>query len=246
MGNISMADFIHNGYFYCSGVVALAEIQLPSLAGLDIRGTIHFYNYSNAFDMNTRLKTYQVIKQIHLYSTLVTLAFLLMYIITSYMMIYHDQFKMEETEHPAVVIPTSGEEINSQYWESLISKHKIDGRLVRDNVNSDGELVRIYSGAKKESKITYYKDRKEIKIQTSSMNMSGSIIGLHRLRGYGGPFIYNFYAVMLDIVGISLILFAVTGVILWLKLLKFNKMAWVILIFGFLYVGAVITYLCLN
>jgi hypothetical protein len=51
---------------------------------------------------------------------------------------------------------------------------------------------------------------------------------------------------MLDVVGISLMLFAITGVILWLKLLKFNKLAWGIFIFGFVYVSAVILYLLFN
>ena len=195
--------------------------------------------------MKTNHGLYHIVKQIHLYSSLLTVALLLMYIITSYMMIYHDWFKVENKNESLSSIQIAAEEINDENWNSFLKKHQIKGRLTKEDFNDSGDLIRTYSRADGNSKVTIFKDKNEVEIKNTELNLSGSIIGLHRMRGYGGSLIYNFYAFMLDIVGISLILFAVTGIILWLKLLKHNKIAWAILIFGFAYVGTVITYLCL-
>lgn len=196
--------------------------------------------------MKSDRRFYLVIKQIHLYSSLLTVAFLIMYIATSYMMIYHDWFHVEKQNESTTSMLVTPEEINDEHWNAFVKKHQIDGRLIRENFNDSGDLIRTYSSADGNSKITLFKDKNEVEIQTTKLNLSGRIIGLHRMRGYGGSFVYNFYAVMLDIVGISLILFAITGVILWLKLLKFNKFAWGIFVIGFVYVSAVILYLLFN
>ena len=196
--------------------------------------------------MKKSQRLYLIIKQIHLYSSLLTVALLFMYIITSYMMIYHNWFKVEEEITSETSIIVTPDEINDENWPKFIKENNIRGRLGNERFNSDGDLIRDYYSTGEESRIKILKDRNQVEIVTTQFNLSGNIIGLHRLRGYGGPIIYNIYAFMLDIVGISLILFAITGVILWLKLLKFNRLAWAIFIFGFLYVGSVIIYLSSN
>ena len=112
-----------------------------------------------------------------------------------------------------------------------------------DNINENGDIIRTYASAKGNDKLILFNTKNMVEISSTTMNLAGKITGLHRMRGYGGSFIYNMYAFLLDITGISLILFAFTGVILWLNLLKYNKAAWIILIVGFVYVSAVIAYL---
>lgn len=186
---------------------------------------------------------YLTIRQIHLYSSLTTVALLLMYILTSYMMIYHDWFKVERNDERPISIEITQEEVSDEHWETFLKKHAIKGRLTRENFKENGDLVRTYSSAKGSSKITIFNNKNEVEIISTELNLSGKIIGLHRLRGYGGSLLYSLYAFLLDIVGISLILFAITGVILWMKLLDNNKIAWTILILGFIYVSAVVGYL---
>ena len=196
--------------------------------------------------MKTDKRFYSIIKQIHLYSTLLTVALLLMYIITSYMMIYHDWFKVERKSESTEITISSKEEVSDENWQAFLDQHKVRGRLVGERFDDSGNLIRNYASATDNAKITINNDGSRVKIETTKLNMSGSIIGLHRMRGYGGSLVYNIYAMMLDIVGVSLLLFATTGVILWLKLLKFNKVAWAIFIFGFIYIGSVIIYLNLH
>ncbi|MCB0634767.1 MAG: hypothetical protein KDD15_33780, partial [Lewinella sp.] len=45
------------------------------------------------------------------------------------------------------------------------------------------------------------------------------------------------YAFLLDILAISLIVFTITGIIMWFHLLKKDKWAWVIFVAGFVYFG---------
>ena len=195
--------------------------------------------------MSTNKRFYQITKQVHLYCSLATAALLLMYILTSYMMIYHDWFKVERSEHNPLVIEVTDEEIGEENWRRFLRTHRINGRLTRENFNKNGDLVRTYSSAKSNTVLTIFSDKKEVQIINTELNLPGKIIGLHRLRGFGGSYMYNIYAFLLDIVGISLILFAITGVILWMKLLRHDKIAWIMLLLGFVYVGTVIGYLML-
>ena len=196
--------------------------------------------------MKANQRFYIITRQIHLYASLITLVFLLMYVLTSYMFIYHDIFKVDiESESMAKVVVTPAE-LQDSNWENFLKMHNIRGRLIWENQKANGDLVKLYETAKSSCKITLFNDRNQVEIVSQKLNLSGKITELHRLRGYGGSFIYSLYAVLLDVVGISLILFAITGVILWLKLLKHNTIAWIILISGFIYVSAVIGYLMLG
>jgi len=188
---------------------------------------------------------YTITRKIHLYSALLTVALMLMYIVTSYMMIYHEWFKVERTTDSPQSIQVKPEEITDSNWSIFLKKNNIEGRLIKEDIAPSGEIIRNYSSASGNSKITISPEKNLVEISTTNLNRPGHIIGLHRMRGYGGPLVYNLYAFLLDIVGISLILFAVTGVILWLKLLKNNLIAWLMLVLGFLYVGAVVGYLVL-
>jgi len=188
-------------------------------------------------------KTYQIIRQIHLYSSLSIVALLLMYILSSYMMIYHDWFKVESKNETKIILDITAEDINEANWDSFLKTNGIKGRLVRERFEESGDIIRLYESAKGYAEITVFEKADQVEIRSGELNLSGKINEIHRLRGFGGPFLYNIYAILLDMVGIALILFVLTGVILWLKLLQHNKVAWTILILGFLYVSAVLGYL---
>ena len=188
-------------------------------------------------------KIYTIIRKIHLYSSLSIVALLIMYILSSYMMIYHDWFKVESKNESTVKFDIRPEEINENNWSSFLKIHNVKGRLVREKFEVSGDIIRLYESAKGYNEITIFKDVNQVEIRSGELNLSGKINELHRLSGFGGPLLYNIYAILLDVVGISLILFFLTGVILWLNILQHNKIAWIILILGFIYVGAVLGYL---
>lgn len=188
-------------------------------------------------------KSYAIIRAVHLYSSLSIVALLIMYILSSYMMIYHDWFKVEIKSETKIKLDIKPEDINEHNWSTFLRVNNIRGRLVRERFEDSGDIIRLYESAKGFDEITIFKNVDQVEIRSGELNLSGKINELHRLRGYGGPLLYNIYAVLLDVVGISLILFIVTGVILWLKILQHNRIAWIILLLGFIYLSAVLGYL---
>lgn len=191
--------------------------------------------------MSDKKKFYFWVKKVHLYASMVTIVMLLMYLLTSFMMIYHDTFKPDshKSTQSLSILP---EDISKDHWPNFMEKQHISGRKIKEYTTDAGDLVREYERVGQHQKIVLHQDN-QVDITTHIQNVNGLLIGFHRLRGYGGSWPYNVYAFLLDMVGLSLILFALTGVIMWLKLLKFNKWAWGILITGFVYVGAIVCYL---
>ena len=98
-----------------------------------------------------------------------------------------------------------------------------------------GDIVREYASAAGSTRVSLLSGKNQVEIVQTSKSSSDAIIGIHRQRGYGGPLQYSLYAFLLDLFGISLIVFTITGIIMWFKLLKNNKIAWFIFISGFIY-----------
>jgi len=186
---------------------------------------------------------YYIFRKTHLYASLSIVVLLLMYVVSSYLMIHYEWFQTYDQQEEILEIEVEPGEISVDNWDQFLAKNHVSGRLTKENINSSGDVVREYSNASAHYKVTVIEDQDLVEIKARKMNTAGTIVGFHRIRGFGGPLQYNLYAIMLDLVGISLILFAITGMILWLKLLKNNIFAWVVLISGFIYVGAIVTYL---
>lgn len=187
--------------------------------------------------------SYHIFRKVHLYASLSIVVLLLMYLVTSYLMIHGDWFQTYFHEDEVVEIMVDPSEISKDNWAQFMDKYHIRGRLIKEQISPTGDLNRVYATAGKNFSTTVFKDQNLVEVKTVKRNTAGTLVGFHRIRGFGGPLQYDLYAIMLDLVGVSLILFAITGMILWLKLLKYNLAAWIVLISGFVYVSAIIAYL---
>ncbi|MDH3650041.1 MAG: PepSY-associated TM helix domain-containing protein [Saprospiraceae bacterium] len=177
---------------------------------------------------------YRLIRKIHLYAGLSTAAVLTMFVLTSYQMIHHEWFN-HDTQKESILITIDSDLVSENDWRSLLDQNRIKGRLVRESQNNNGDRIREYASAAGSSKVIVFANKNEAEIVRTSKRTVDAIIGIHRQRGYGGPMQYSVYALLLDIVGLSLIIFSVTGIIMWFKLLKNNKIAWIIFVSGFIY-----------
>ena len=190
--------------------------------------------------------TYKVIRKVHLYASLSIVGLLLMYVVSSYLMIHYEKFKTYQRQESTQSIKVDdSSEISEANWSEFLSKNGVSGKLTNETTAPDGSLVRRYFRAGQETEIKINPEGL-VEISTSKANLAGHIVGLHRIRGFDGPFPYLVYAILLDLVGISLVLFAITGAILWLKLLKNDPWAWVVFIAGFIYVAAIVGYLMVE
>ena len=188
---------------------------------------------------------YKVIKKIHLYSCLSTVALLLMFIFTSYLMIYHDQFDHDSVNKNELVgfNSLSASDQDLQNWAE---DHNVPGRLVKSYSNSAADHVVEYANARTHTRITIMAVTNQIQVSQTTKSNNDSLVGIHRNLGYGGGLTYNVYAFLLDALGISLILFTITGIFMWMHLLKNNRWAWIIFLGGLVYFGSVLLYLTLG
>lgn len=182
---------------------------------------------------------YKHIKKIHLYACLSTVATLLMFIFTSYLMIHHSWFSHEPTKETTIVkldhIPSSDAD-----WRTIADQYEVSGRLVREHTNQMGNLIREYERAGGSVRLVVRPNQKDMEMIRTTKSSTDAIIGIHRQRGYGGLLQYNLYAFLLDMLGVSLILFTITGVIMWFKVLQNNRVAWIIFVAGLVYVGVTV------
>lgn len=189
--------------------------------------------------MSISPKLYRILKKIHLYACLSTVALLIMYVLTSYMMIHHDLFPSEGGTKTTQTIEVNPEEITNDNWQNFLSKNEVSGRLNNERINADGDKILQYANASSNTNIKIFAHGESVEITKNNKNKAHAIIGLHRQRGYGGTLPYNLYALLLDLVGLSLVIFTITGVIMWLKILDNNIWAWGILIAGAIYYSLV-------
>ena len=81
-------------------------------------------------------------------------------------------------------------------------------------------------------------------MKTTQFTAAGTMVGFHRVHGYGGGWLYDFYILMMDLASVATILFGLTGLYLWYILIK-KKKKWgpIILAAGIGYTITVITLL---
>ena len=89
-------------------------------------------------------------------------------------------------------------------------------------------------------------NRDSVRITTERMSWQRTLIGLHRLHGYGGGWFYALWAVWYDLASLSMILFAVTGIYLWYKRTKKRRLGWMLLTFSWVYAIGTILYLMFS
>lgn len=177
---------------------------------------------------------YSYVKKIHLYACLTTVSIFLMFIVTSFMMIHHSSFPRENTTQKIELITTPDQLSEQNIW-SLLDRYNVKGRVMNKQENDKGEWTIKFVNSKSNTTVTASTDRTLLTIEEQRKDAAHAFMDIHRQRGYGGPLAFNIYAVLLDVMGVSLILFAVTGLVMWFKILKFNRLAWVIFIAGAVY-----------
>lgn len=193
--------------------------------------------------MKLSTKTYQFIKTTHLFASLTTVVFLSMYLASSFMMVHHDTFKSKEVSRHQETISITPEIVEGKNWENFLKKHSVHGRLENEWTSQQGELVRRYEAPEVHFKFTINADKQSLTLETFKWNFNATMNELHRLRYYKGPLTFWLYAFMVDITAIALIIFVITGIVLWLRILKDKWIGWLMLILGACYVGLVMFYM---
>lgn len=157
-----------------------------------------------------------LIRKIHIYSAVLVTGSLLMYIITGFLMTRHHMWKPVAEKSTVTEYPLSLEDgIKDEQIAALIqSRFNISGQRGKPQVNGKNEITIPFVKPGLRQKAVISADRKTIKITRVEMNPRSLITAFHRVKGYGGGFLYDCYAIMTDVTGAGILIFSITGLII--------------------------------
>ncbi|MDH5602868.1 MAG: PepSY-associated TM helix domain-containing protein [Cyclobacteriaceae bacterium] len=187
--------------------------------------------------MAGRINTYTLLRKIHLYAGFALMAFLLMYFITGYILTHEGMFPnqdpVETTEELEVEIPDNISIDDLPVY--IQEKFSLKGQRKKPNIWKTGEIAIKYIRPGYINDVVLSADKSTLSIKRQKLSTRRTLILFHRLEKYGGGLLYDLYILMMDLSSVALILFAASGVYMWLKLEK-NK------IWGVLFLSAGIIY----
>lgn len=168
--------------------------------------------------MADRIRTNIVIRWVHILSSFIVLGFLLMYIISGFLIPRHKLLPALETKSDTIEYSLSlPAGLQDEKLSVFLQKEfNLRGHRGIPERKDNGEISIFYYRPGMEYVAEIAADQKSVKIITHPTSIRSVIVIFHRMRGYGGGLPYDLYILMTDLTGIALILFSVTGIYLGL------------------------------
>lgn len=190
---------------------------------------------------------YDIIRKIHLYSGLTILVFVVMYFLTGYLMIRHNLLP-ESKPVKTTVVETLEQNLSQmstpEFAVYLQQKYDLNGkRNLPTRPWDDGSWAFNYNHPGFHARAVVSPDGKTVEITRTDQGVRGVINGFHRLHGYGGGWLYNVWAVFYDLASLAMIIFPITGFILWLRLRRDKLPGWLALGSGFALTASILFYM---
>jgi hypothetical protein len=190
-------------------------------------------------------RMYHLIRRIHLYSSLVIIVFLMMYFVSGYMMTHVSWFP--SSNHPEPVqtanLESSPDRPAEQVAADVKNQLHLPGRIqfpvtqpagmTRFWINHPGTMTRVDVSTADGV----------IRVFPVHAGLIGALVMLHKVAGYDNQPAYNLCALFCDLCGVSMILFALTGVYLWWMRTKNHLWGILCLIASCAYAAGILLYL---
>lgn len=184
--------------------------------------------------MAGRLTYFKVLRQVHLALSLFILVFTLMYVVTGFILSNHQWFEPGKDNVEEITLPLNVpfDTLNPEHSGNQLRKYlEITGRL--EPAGKSGEQTWKYyvhkPGASHEIHVNT-SDKSVFILSRANSSLEAVAGGLHKIHDFYGGWKYVLWAVFYDLAAVSLILFAVTGILIWIKLRKAHSWGWPILI----------------
>jgi|GEM_PF-660638 hypothetical protein len=184
---------------------------------------------------------YTLIRKIHLYTALALTLFVVMYALTGFVIYRPSWFpnnRVETTRSESLEWerPDFGQgdreifKVMVPQAEAFREAFHISARYGFTRTEKDGGYTLVYRKPGVEERITAYADRDSIAVLTIQNGGAWTWNRMHQMHLFKGGPLYFLWGVLLDIVSISLILFALTGVWMWYTLkAKQRRLGWILL-----------------
>lgn len=198
---------------------------------------------------------YALIRTIHLYSGLVLAVGMFMYAFTGLVMTNQSWFsggKDETTTHELRsevalrMAPGMSKEQAGAWRQELAEELELWGRPGNHHVNDEGEWVFEYGRPGTNEKLTVRPGKPEVTVTLKTAGFAGTMNRLHHFHGYSGGGRFFFWGLFVDLASLAMILFPLTGILLWYRLKKDRRLGWAILGGSSAYVVGSMLYLVLG
>jgi len=173
--------------------------------------------------MANRLTYNKILRVIHLYLSMVLLLFALLYFVTGFVVSKHNWFPQGKDVKVTQVVPliyrpdTTNLE---QFGREIKQQFDISGRMNYSR-NMQKEIIYSFSRPGMRHTVVVHANLDSLSITRFEKMTLGEVSKrIHRLHGFNGGTLYLIWAILLDLVAVSMILFSITGILLWLRARK--------------------------
>ena len=163
---------------------------------------------------------YTLLRKVHLYTGLSLLTFVVMYFVTGYPIIHEDLMARPDPVHTerVEVLARPPSAPLAAYAEYLQEQLQLPGKRTEAHRLDDGrhrfEIFR--PGFFHEVVVDAAGDT--ARIHSRQEGLRQTLVGFHRMHGYGGGWLYDLWVLFYDLASLSLIAFAASGIYLWWRL----------------------------
>jgi hypothetical protein len=191
---------------------------------------------------------YHFLRRIHLFSGLILLVFVLMYFVSGYVIIHAKWFggrqpKVSTYSQKIDLRPDLSDQALVSYFQAVLG---LRGRPSPVEHRKDGTTRVNFSGPAASFQAVITPGTNQVTITRKDFGFAGVANGMHRLRGYSGGALYCIWSFMYDLASAALIVFGVTGVLLWYQSTPRRLPGWICLVAGFGFTAAMVLYLMLS
>lgn len=179
--------------------------------------------------MVNRLNVNRLLRRVHFFASLMIFAFALLYIVTGYIISKHEWFPQGKESKITIIQPLNyfpdttklenfGNEIKNQF--------KISGRMDYKR-NYKNEILFSYFRPGVNNFVVVHSKLDSITIVRTEMKTVREVSKrMHRMYGFKGGWIYVIWAILLDLAALSMIVFSITGVLIWYRMRHQFKYGW--------------------
>lgn len=173
--------------------------------------------------MAGRIRIHNIIRKIHLVSSMVILSFLLMYVITGLFIMNRNLFEIPPVEqnHYKLWVEKPMEGAPELYGHYLKERLDLEGRIeYSKDWKENWHFYFSFPGDNYKVTLTPAQDTLHIQRTQQEQTLYMVLHGIHVLRGFRGGWAYTAWAVMYDLCCLAMLVFAVTGVVMWYRIRK--------------------------
>lgn len=170
--------------------------------------------------MANRIKINRGVRKVHFVASTFIFAFALLFVFSGMVISKGNWFKHKQGEKSTSVYPlnyTPDTTRVKQFGNEIKQQFDISGRMSYRR-NWKKELVFTYNRPMVINAVTVYPALDSVSIVcTKKISFFEANKRIHRVHGFQGGILYIAWAVLLDITAISMIAFAITGILIWFQ-----------------------------